>query len=91
MNSPVDYSRAARGDTIAVVTPDDSTTYATTPLVGVVVGTPGDLVVTNRDGVDCTIPENCLVAGVVLPLPRCIAIKATGTTADEIVGYFSDR
>lgn len=49
---------------------------------GLYVGTAGDLVVTNRSGVDSTIPVN---DGALLPL-LVTKVKATGTTATGILG-----
>jgi len=67
---------------IVSVTPSDSTTYDP-PLAGIRIGTAGDVVVTSG-GVDVTISS--VDAAESLP-GEITAVKATGTTASNIIGW----
>ena len=66
-----------------VITPNDSVDLAILPRA-LRIGTAGDVVVTDIDGDDVT--YTC-VAGELL-LFRAVRIKATGTTATGIIGWY---
>jgi len=84
---PQDAGRGLRGSKIVAITPSDNTEYDP-PLVGLMVGTSGTIVVTNAlDDSDATIPAGVAAAGAQIPLPRIKKVKSTGTTATGLVGY----
>jgi len=67
----------------ATVTPNDSVDLPNRPRC-ICFATVGDLVVTDEDGNDTTFPSGSLAAGTWHAL-RPVRIKATGTTATDII------
>lgn len=64
-------------------TPSDSVDLPDRPRA-IAIGTAGTLTITTEDGTDVTIPANCLAVGIWHPM-RPVRIKATGTSAAEII------
>lgn len=80
-----EYSPAVSGEN---VTASDSADIRTDRFTrGISFGTVEALAVVWADGTEQTIPSGALVAGVMHPM-RVSRIKATGTTAADIVAYF---
>lgn len=64
------------------ITPHDTNELATKPR-GIYVGVAGDVVLTDEAGTDCTYKN----ASGVLPV-RAVKVKATGTTATNLIGIY---
>jgi len=68
----------------AVVTPSDDTDLPKSSRA-LYIGSSGNITVTMKDGVDCTFSN--VVVGTMLPI-RATRVKATGTTATNIVAMY---
>lgn len=71
------------GSAASVITPSDSAVFAT-PLAAIYVGVSGDI--TAVCGGTAVLFKG-VPQGTVLPVPSCAQVKATGTTATNLVGY----
>lgn len=73
------------GEHAAAVTPNDSTDL-TTACRGLYIGGAGDVTLDTVGG-ETTVVFNSLVAGTILPV-RAVRVRATGTTATNIVALW---
>ena len=70
---------------IFLITPSDTVVFSPAAR-GISFGTVGAIAVVTIKDVTVTIPDGALSAGVIHPI-HVKQVLATGTTADEIVGY----
>ncbi len=84
---PQDAGRGLRGKKLVSITPSDSTEYDP-PLIGLMIGTGGTVVVVNAlDDSEVTIPAGVAATGAWIPLPRIKQVKSSGTSATDLVGF----
>ncbi len=81
----VPMKSTAPGNRVALITPSDATEL--NPTRGISFAAEGALAVEDAEGNSVTIPSGALAAGVIHPL-SLKKVKATGTTATGIVGYW---